>query len=115
MHVSFASRPGSVDRVSEDFVAASQSTVVVLGTRGQVASAALLTDGASSLTDRYHQVDWPELLTLLHRRRPGHLIDRVRMVEDADPHGIRWPRYKRSDDATAAYCELGPLSTVASA
>ncbi|TDC41903.1 hypothetical protein [Micromonospora sp. KC213] len=87
----------------------------VTGTRSHVDSAALLTDGASSLADRYHQVNWPQLLTLLHRHGPQHLIDRVRAIENTDPHGARWPRYKRSDDATAAYCLPGqppsPTST----
>ena len=29
------------------------------------------------------------------------LFDRLRAVEDADPHGARHPRFKKSDDATA--------------
>jgi hypothetical protein len=38
---------------------------------------------------------------------PTQVISRVREVEDADPTGARWPRYKHSDDATAAFCLLG--------
>ena len=72
----------------------------------QVSRAALLTDGVSCLVDLYAVVDWPELLDSMQQHGPGHVISRVREVEDADPTGARWPRYKRSDDATAAFCLL---------
>jgi hypothetical protein len=72
----------------------------------QVNCAALLSDGVSSLVDLYAVVDWLELLDSMQQHGPGYVISRVREVEDADPVGIRWPRYKRSDDATAAFCLL---------
>jgi hypothetical protein len=40
----------------------------------------------------------------MQQHGPKEVISRVREVEHADPIGIRWPRYKRSDDATAALC-----------
>ncbi len=70
---------------------------------GGVTRAALLTDGASCLVDRYGLADWRGLLDLLDREGPGGVLDRVRRAEDGDPVGERWPRYKRSDDATVAY------------
>jgi hypothetical protein len=75
--------------------------------RAQVKRAALLSDGASCLVEPYAVVDWMELLDILQQHGPTRLISRVREVEDADPTGTRWPRYKRSDDATAAFCLLG--------
>jgi hypothetical protein len=75
-------------------------------TLDQVSRAALLTDGVSCLVDLYAVVDWPELLDRMQQHGPAHVISRVREVEDADPTGTRWPRYKRSDDATAAFCLL---------
>jgi hypothetical protein len=72
----------------------------------QVRRAALLSDGVSCLVELYEIVDWRELLDILQQHGPTHLISRVRRVEDADPTGARWPRYKRSDDATAAFCLL---------
>jgi hypothetical protein len=74
---------------------------------GQVSRAALLTDGVSCLVELYAVIDWTELLGILHQHGPAHVISRVREVEDADPTGARWPRYKRSDDATVAFCLLG--------
>jgi hypothetical protein len=73
----------------------------------QVSRAALLTDGVSSLVDLYAVADWPELLDSMQQHGPANIISRVREVEGADPTGSRWPRYKRSDDATAAFCLLG--------
>ena len=67
----------------------------------------LLSDGVSCLVELYAVVDWPELLGIMQQHGPTHVISRVREVEDADPTGTRWPRYKRSDDATAAFCLLG--------
>jgi hypothetical protein len=75
----------------------------------EVSRAALLSDGVSCLVELYAVVDWPEFLDNLEQHGPGHVISRVREVEDADPIGTRWPRYKRSDDATAAFC-LGGAS-----
>jgi hypothetical protein len=73
----------------------------------QVSRAALLSDGVSCLVEPYAVVDSPELLSIMQHHGPTHVISRVREVEDADPIGTRWPRYKRSDDATAAFCLLG--------
>ena len=73
----------------------------------QVSRAALLSDGVSCLVGLYAVADWTELLAILQQHGPAHAISRVREVEDADPTGARWPRYKRSDDATAAFCLLG--------
>jgi hypothetical protein len=73
----------------------------------QVSRAALLSDGVSCLVELYAAAEWPELLDLMKQHGPTHVISQVREIEDADPTGARWPRYKRSDDATAAFCLLG--------
>jgi hypothetical protein len=68
--------------------------------------AAILTDGASRLVDHFALADWPELLSQLQASGPGSIIRQVREAENLDPDGSRWPRYKRSDDATAVFCQL---------
>jgi hypothetical protein len=68
--------------------------------------AVLMTDGASRPADRFHVLDWRELLHLVETYGPASLIDRTRELEHADPDGARWPRGKRHDDATVAYCEF---------
>ena len=46
-------------------------------------------------------------MTVLQDHGPRRLIARARELEGGDPAGARWPRYKASDDATAAICLLG--------
>jgi hypothetical protein len=72
--------------------------------RSLITRAALLSDGVSCLVERYGAGDWSWLLTVLQDEGPGRLIARARELEGSDPSGARWPRYKASDDATAAIC-----------
>lgn len=74
--------------------------------RDAIRSAALATDGASCLVDHFNMATWADLLHLLKQRGPQSLINEVREAEDLDPEGVRWPRYKRSDDATVALCRF---------
>jgi hypothetical protein len=74
--------------------------------RTDVRRAALLTDGASSLVDCYQDLSWSSFLDMLEKKGPKDVVARVRELEKSDPEGIRWPRYKTSDDATAAICLL---------
>jgi hypothetical protein len=74
--------------------------------RAGIRQVALLSDGASCLVEKYAKTDWPGLLKILEAEGPAALIGRVREAEESDPHGIRWPRYKCSDDATAIWCRL---------
>ncbi|WP_173096754.1 protein phosphatase 2C domain-containing protein [Actinomadura verrucosospora] len=68
---------------------------------------ALLSDGASRLADRFDLMSWPELLAVLRKAGPTELIARTREVEASDPNGMRWPRGKASDDATAVWWSTG--------
>jgi hypothetical protein len=69
----------------------------------ELASVALLSDGAGRITERYHQATWPEVSTILTEHGPAGLISRVRAVEASDADAERWPRGKLRDDATALY------------
>jgi hypothetical protein len=75
--------------------------------RSLITRAALLSDGVSCLVDRYGAGDWSWLLTVLQDQGPRRLITWARELESSDPAGARWPRYKASDDATAAICLPG--------
>jgi hypothetical protein len=75
------------------------TTLPLAGLRG----IALLSDGATRITDRYGVLSWPGLLAVLRGPGPAELIGQVRAAEDADPDGTRWPRAKTRDDATAIY------------
>jgi hypothetical protein len=67
---------------------------------------AVLTDGASRLTDRFGLLSPCEIMDLLCDHGPRELIARTRTAEASDPYGSRWPRGKATDDATAVYCSL---------
>ncbi|MFI7105499.1 integrase [Nonomuraea sp. NPDC050227] len=69
----------------------------------RVRAAALLSDGASRLVDRFHLATWREALNTLDQHGPANLISTVRTAEHSDPHGERWPCGKTYDDATAAH------------
>ncbi len=73
----------------------------------ELASVALLSDGAGRLTERYRQATWPEVSAIITEHGPAEVIRRVRAVEAADASAERWPRSKLRDDATALYWELG--------
>ncbi|MFF5258955.1 hypothetical protein ACFY4C_08415 [Actinomadura viridis] len=69
------------------------------GRAGGVRRAALFTDGASRLVERFGLLDWRGLLDLLDGEGPGELIRRTREAErERDGGGARG---KRFDDATA--------------
>jgi hypothetical protein len=76
------------------------------GVHEHVRRAALMTDGAAALAADYGLADWSGVLDLLDGTGPTGLIHRVRQAERGDPQGVRWPRYKTSDDATAVFCRL---------
>jgi hypothetical protein len=67
---------------------------------------ALLSDGATRITDEYHLLGWPGVLAVIREQGPAELIRQVRAAEDADPDCARWPRFKPRDDATVIYWEL---------
>jgi len=67
---------------------------------------ALLSDGASRLTDRFDLMSWLDVLAVLRKDGPGELIARTREAESIDPDGIRWPRGKSSDDASVVYWDV---------
>ena len=68
----------------------------------QVRRAALLSDGAARLVERFRVVNWQELLELLHADGPTELIRRTRDAELAETDSERATRRgKKHDDATA--------------
>ncbi|RAY15190.1 hypothetical protein DPM19_10735 [Actinomadura craniellae] len=70
----------------------------VTGSATGVRRAALLSDGAARLVERFGLLGWRDLLDLLDRYGPAEVIRRTRAAEAELPPG---PRGKRYDDATA--------------
>ncbi|MEU2115788.1 hypothetical protein ABZ567_09040 [Streptomyces sp. NPDC016459] len=93
------------------FTAAADPAVAaraVTGTtpRAEVRSLAALTDGASRWVELFAEGDWTECLGVLRKEGPLGLLHRVRALETADERAGGVRRWKRHDDATAAYVEL---------
>ncbi|MEU8025209.1 protein phosphatase 2C domain-containing protein [Micromonospora haikouensis] len=63
----------------------------------------VLTDGAARFVRMFSEGNWKELLDLLEHKGPSEVLRRVRECEESDPVGVRWPRNKKSDDATLVY------------
>jgi hypothetical protein len=72
--------------------------------RVDASAAAVLSDGATRLVDRFGLATWDDLLATLRDGGPMELLRQVRSAEASDPDGVRWRRGKIFDDATAAYC-----------
>ncbi|MEU1287794.1 hypothetical protein [Kitasatospora sp. NPDC005856] len=71
-----------------------------------VSAVAVMSDGASRLVTDYGTASWPEVFATLRAAGADGLISAVRDVEATDPDGVRWPRYKRGDDAAVAFCQI---------
>jgi hypothetical protein len=98
-------RPGGYWTAAATTEAAHHAITGTLPLQGpeRLTRAALLTDGASRAVDTFALTDWPGLLDLLDAHGPAELIRRVRTAERTEPHR---PRFKRHDDASAAYCRF---------
>ncbi|MER6105463.1 protein phosphatase 2C domain-containing protein [Streptomyces sp. NPDC001832] len=73
---------------------------------GQVRALAAMTDGAARWTEMFQEGDWADCLGVLHKEGTQGLIDRVRILEDADTERTYLRRSKTHDDATAVYAVL---------
>lgn len=76
------------------------------GTVSNARGALLASDGAALLVTDFHQLSWRQLLDLGYREGPEGIIVATRKIEGSDPERTTWPRYKVSDDATAAVCRF---------
>ncbi|MGL5113823.1 MAG: hypothetical protein ACRC7G_07940 [Beijerinckiaceae bacterium] len=72
------------------------------------AEALLMTDGFSALELKYGRRDAAGMLADARRLGLAELGAELRRIEEIeDPDGRLWPRFKRSDDATAALVSFG--------
>jgi Protein phosphatase 2C len=82
--------------------AAGRAYTTILPSTG-LRSIALLSDGATRITDQYDLLSWSAMLAVIRDDGPAQLIRQVRAAEDSDPGCTRWPRSKARDDATIIY------------
>jgi len=91
----FAPESGASEHVSHQKIAAPAGTHVLL-----------CTDGFLALTAAYGRYDPAWLLDAALAKGLTALGEDLRGVETADPEGLRYPRFKPSDDATAVLLTL---------
>jgi hypothetical protein len=79
-----------LERVKNGSFAVSAGTVVLL-----------CSDGFLALATDYDAYDPDSLVAASLTRGLKPLYEEVRRIENADPEGLKYPRFKKSDDATA--------------
>jgi serine/threonine protein phosphatase PrpC len=72
------------------------------------ATVLLATDGFYALTEDYRRYGDRELIATAQTIGLKTLARELRHIEDDDPHGRRYPRMKKSDDATALLVRVEP-------
>jgi hypothetical protein len=94
-------RPGGFWVAKDDPRAAAEAITGSCPISG-VTGAALLSNGASRIVDRFRLADWPEVMAVLAAHGPAEIIRRVRQAEAR--HAVA------ADDATIAHCtDLGEV------
>lgn len=61
----------------------------------------LMSDGYYALVDKYSYYDEQSLFEAVLDKGLDAVYDELRAIEDADPEAHEYPRFKKSDDATA--------------
>ncbi|KPI02974.1 hypothetical protein OK074_5124 [Actinobacteria bacterium OK074] len=74
-----------------------------------VDSLLVMTDGVSAAVEEYGLLSWDALFDACHVHGPQHVVEMVHAVEESDPQGVRWPRYKQHDDKAIAHVTCIPL------
>lgn len=73
------------------------------------ATAILCSDGLADLVALYNAYDARSLVTAAREKGLAALVTELRHFErEVDPDGLRFPRYKQSDDTTALLLRLNP-------
>ncbi len=64
----------------------------------------VMSDGATRPVTDFGEWTWPQLVEYAYTHGPQALITHTRTLEQTDPDGTRWKRYKITDDASAVVC-----------
>lgn len=94
-HWAFSPDERAADHVEEWLIDAPRGTFVLLAT-----------DGFLALASDYGVYDADELVEAALEKGLGALGEELRAVEADDPEGHKFPRFKKSDDATAVLLKL---------
>lgn len=67
----------------------------------------LASDGFLALASEYERYDLDGLMAAAETKGLATLGGEIRAIEEADPDGVKYPRFKKSDDATAVLVRVG--------
>jgi hypothetical protein len=113
--VAVRNQPGGYWIASDDPQAAFEAIEGIrpIGTASEhIRRVALLTDGALNAVTQLDLYDsWATMMKALATYGPAGCLKELRKVEAADLSGLRFPRSKLSDDATALLWDLGDTHT----
>lgn len=68
----------------------------------------LMSDGFSALFNTYKYIDKYNIFNELETNNLNQLYNVLRKIEDEDKDGFKYPRFKKSDDASAIYLFIKP-------
>lgn len=68
----------------------------------------LMSDGFSALFNTYEYIDKYNIFKELEKTNLNQLYNLLRKIEDEDKDGFKYPRFKKSDDASAVYLFIKP-------
>lgn len=69
----------------------------------------VFTDGAARFVNMFRpNTSWRAVLEILKHNGPEQLLEEIRLAEHYDKEGARFPRNKKSDDATVVYVVPNP-------
>ncbi|MBP1924413.1 hypothetical protein J2Z76_000266 [Sedimentibacter acidaminivorans] len=66
----------------------------------------MASDGFSALVDKYHVIEKENFILQVEEKGIPLLYENLRNIENLDKEGIKYPRFKKSDDASAVYFEI---------
>jgi len=68
----------------------------------------MASDGFSAFVDKYHQVEKKDFISRVEDNGLVWICNQIRDVENLDNDGIKYPRYKKSDDSSAIFFQANP-------
>lgn len=68
----------------------------------------MASDGFSAFVDKYHAVEKKDFISQVEDNGLDWIYNQIRSIEDLDNDGIKYPRYKKSDDSSAIFFQANP-------
>jgi len=68
----------------------------------------MASDGFSAFVDKYHAVEKKDFISQVENNGLVLIYNQIRYIENLDSDGIKYPRYKKSDDSSAIFFQANP-------